>query len=1154
MYEKITVWRCRIPHCFFKILIIMKLSIFLLLLTFFQVSALTFGQKISIKVNKVPLKTVLYELSKQTDYNFVADADLSRKIGMISIDVKNMEWNQVVERCFAGIDLKIVLNKEDKMVFIREALAKDGALGNRELVQQLTVSGKVTSIDGKAMPGVNVVSVNTMKKVFTDKQGSYNITVPSGDTLSFSFIGYSRQQQAVKGRTKIDAVLRLAEEKIDDVVVIGYGEVKKADITGAIGIVNVDELQKAPVSTFDQALAGRVAGVQVSGNDGQPGAGNNIVVRGGGSLTQDNSPLYVIDGFPVENYSDNPVSPADIETIQVLKDASSTAIYGSRGANGVIVITTKKGAKEGPNFNVNLYSGVNKVSKIMKMMEPYDFVKYQYALNPNTASDLYLKNGKTLEDYKGVTGLNMQELLYRKAKVQNADMAVRWGNHQAQYSVFFNFNNQDGAIINSGYQRMQGRFTLNQQLKKNIKLSLNTSYSKIKSFGNVVSDPTGGIASLSVIFNTMGYRPIAGSNDVDLAEELFDPETFGTADYRTNPVVSAKEEINDRFSSNLVMNGTLDFKLSNELVFKVRGGFNRGDFMNQTFFNSRTQAGNTYYSGSRGVQGGDYNRVSENWLNENLLEYNKRKGKNVLSALAGFTLQGNSNHYNGYSSYFLDNESIAIDGLDNGTSIQPMTWTKKWTLASFLGRVNYNIANKYLLTASVRADGSSKFRAENLWGVFPSGAFAWRMVNEPFFKRIASLSEAKLRISYGTTGNNRIDEYGTYSSVVFPYASYYSFNNAGPSKGAVLGVTAGNQGIKWETTDQLNIGYDIGLFKQRLTFTVDYYKKTTRDLLLSADLPYQTGYLNAYKNVGSIRNSGWEFTINTVNLRNSKLKWESSFNISFNKNKVLKLQEGQDYLLRGVAFVGDFHNAQPYISSVGMPAGLFYGALFDGLYQESDFDRFADGTYILKSNIPTNGRTRNSIQPGDMKFKDLNNDGIVSASDYTVIGSALPKHVGGFSNDFSYKGVDMNVFFQWSYGNSIMNANRLYLEQNTYNGLHLNLYDYAKDRWTSTNTNTSIPAVNSVVPRIYHSNIIEDGSYLRLKTVSIGYTFEPNLIKKLKLKSARVYVSGQNLWTWTNYSGQDPEVSVRNSALTPGFDWSAYPRTRIYTAGLNVNF
>lgn len=1156
MYKKITVWQYGIPHCFLKILIIMKLSLFLLLVTFFQVSALTYGQKVSVRVTKVPLKTVLYELSKQTNYNFIADADLSAKVGPISMDVKNMEWNHVVEKCFTGIPLKIVLNKEDKMVFIQAAPVAKAAYNDKEKsTQQLTVAGRVSTPEGIAMAGVSVATTNATKKAFTDKQGNYSIAVSPTDTLVYSFIGYVRQIQVVQGRTKIDVSLKMAEEKIEDVVVIGYGEVKKADITGAIGSVDVKAMQKAPVATFDQALAGRVAGVQVSGNDGQPGSVNNIVIRGANSLTQDNSPLYVVDGFPIEAFNESPVSPSDIESIQVLKDASATSIYGSRGANGVIIITTKQGTKSTPVIAVNSYYGIQAVNKKLDVLSPYEFVKYQQELNPTTTERLYL-DGRTLEDYKNLPGVDMQGALFRRAPMWNNDISFRGGSQNTQYSVFANILKSDGVILNSGFNRAQGKFTLSQQLKKNIKAYVNASYTKTTTSGSIVSDPTGGIPSLSLIYSALGYRPISGFDDVDLMDEFFDPAviTETPTDYRVNPIISVQNELNERILGSTIINGYLDFKLTEHLLLKLRGGVVSNNLNTSTLYNSKTQIGSPNYPTSKGTTGSVFERKMDNWLNENTLTYNRKIGKHRFDALAGFTLQENRLGYSGYTASFIQNEELGIDGIDLSTSIVPETYHKEWSLASFLGRVNYDYASKYLFTASFRSDGSSKFKGANKWGYFPSGAFSWKMNKEAFMQNMKAISDSKLRVSYGTTGNNRVDEYATYSGITFPYGSYYSFNNGSPDKGASLLTSAGVADLRWETTAQFNVGYDLGLYQDRVRFTFDYYDKRTNDLLLNANLPYTTGYLVAFQNIGSVRNRGLEFSLETTNIKGKNFRWSSAFNISFNRNKILKLQPGQSYRLQTVSFVGDFANVAPYIAKVGQPMGMLYGASFDRLYQYEDFKQLANGTYVLRPEVPDNGRARNTIQPGDMKFNDLNNDGTINTDDYTVIGNGNPLHIGGFANDFSYKNFDLSVFLQWSYGNDILNGNKLYFEQNTYNLYNFNLYSTVENRWTPENQNTTIPRVGGLPPRIYHSNIVEDGSFLRLKTVSLGYTFSDTFLKSRKIRSARIYLSGQNLLTFTKYSGSDPEVSVRNSALTPGFDWSAYPRARTMTMGIDVSF
>jgi len=1113
-----------------------------------QVSASSFAQKVSISVKNAHLKDVFNLLRKQTGYDFLYNsADLNNS-SKVSITASNEDLKDVLDKCLNNQSLSYTINKSTVLVKRRGLTTST--------LQVNSITGKVTDEKGEPLAGVSIRVKNGQVSTVSDVNGNYKINIPNQDAvLIFSYLGFASQERKV-GESKVINIKFVQEaSKLNEIVVVGYGEVKRSDLTGAVEVVNITELQKAPVPTFDQALAGRIAGVQVSGNDGQPGSVNNIVIRGSNSLTQDNSPLYVVDGFPVEAFNESPVSPSDIESIQVLKDASATSIYGSRGANGVIIITTKQGTKSAPVISLNSYYGVQNVANRLDVMSPYEFVKYQYELNPITTQRLYL-DGRTLDDYKNMKGVDMQDALYRTAPMLNNDIAFRGGNQNTQYSVFANILKSDGVILNSGYNRSQGKFTLSQQLKKNIKAYINASYTKSKTSGSVISDPTGGIPSLSLIYSALGYRPISGFDDIDLMDEFFDPAviTETPTDYRVNPVISVKNEINERILGSTIVNGYLDFKLNNKLTLKVRGGLLSNDFNTSTFYNSKTQIGTPNYPTSKGTTGSVFNRKLENWLNENTLTYNARINKHKINALAGFTLQENKISYTGYTASFIQDEELGIDGMDLSTSIVPETYHKEWSLASFLARVNYDYAGKYLFTASFRSDGSSKFKGSNKWGYFPSGAFAWRMKSEPFIRDIKLISDAKFRISYGTTGNNRVDEYATYSGVTFPYVSYYSFNNGTPSKGASFLTNAGVPDLRWETTAQFNVGYDLNIYKDRLRFTFDYYNKKTTDLLLNTNLPYTTGYLAAFQNIGSVRNSGLEFSLQTDNINNKNFKWRSSFNISFNRSKIIKLQQGQTYRLQTVSFVGDFTNVAPYIAKVGQPMGMIYGAVFDRLYQYDDFNKLANGTYLLKPEVPDNGRARNTIQPGDMKFTDLNNDGTISANDYTIIGNGNPLHVGGFSNDFKYKNFDLNLFMQWSYGNDILNGNKLYFEQNTYNLYNFNLYESAISRWTPENQNTTIPRVGGLPPRVYHTNIVEDGSFLRLKTVSLGYTFSNSFLKPLNIKSARVYLSGQNLYTLTNYSGADPEVSVRNSALTPGLDWSAYPRARTITMGVNVSF
>lgn len=1018
--------------------------------------------------------------------------------------------------------------------------------------QSTKISGKVTSADNEPLIGVTVFEKGTKTGTATDANGKFVLTVSNANaTLSFRYVGYQSRDIPLNNRTSITLALKSQENALNEVLVIGYGTTTRKDATGSVGQVKMSDFEKAPVKSFDEALAGRVAGVQVSGSDGQPGETNNIVIRGAGSVTQDNSPLYVVDGFPLEDAGNNSINPADILSIDVLKDASATAIYGARGANGVIIITTKRGNIGEPVITYNGYYGFQKNTKTIDLMSPYEFVKYQLELDPANATTTYLNNGKTLDDYKNVKGLNFQDQIYRNAPMQSHDLSIRGGSDRTRYSISGNIIGQDGVIINSDFRRYQGRITLDQTVNPKLKIGANVNYSYTVSNGTIVNASSSSqSASTNLLYAVWGYRPVTG-NDNNLEEELYD-EGFDynvLADYRVNPVISAKNELRRNKTTALLANAYADYKILPSLTFRITGGITNNMLKNETFNNSLTQSGNP--RNSSGVNGAIYYNPTTVWLNENTLTYKKTFNKvHDLTVLGGYTMQGSKTARSGFSALNVPNESLGLDGLDESPSLLGVSLSSRWGLLSYLGRINYSYRSKYYFTASFRTDGSSKFAPDKRWGYFPSGALSWRMSGEKFMERLKFVSDAKLRLSYGETGNNRVADFPYLDQITQPNLAGYSYNNNSPSKGAIL-TAFGNGSLRWETTKQVNIGYDLSLFKQRINLTVDLYRKVTHDLLLQALLPYTTGLSNAYKNVGKMQNEGLEISLNTINVKNKVFSWSSNFNISFNRNKVLALAENQSSLTSPVSFDQKWNALSPYIAMIGQPIGQLYGAVWDGVYQYEDFDKSPTGVYTLKAGIPRNGNP--TVQPGDIKYKDLTGDGNVNAADFTVIGRGLPIHTGGFSNSFSYKGFDLNIFLQWSFGNDIINANRMLFEGNGKQSRFFNQYANYANRWTADNPSNTLFRTGGQGPFYYSSRVVEDGSYLRLKTVSLGYNVPTGLLKKARLKSLKVYAAAQNLATWTNYSGSDPEVSVRNSALTPGFDFSAYPRASTLIFGLNLS-
>ncbi|WP_017257337.1 SusC/RagA family TonB-linked outer membrane protein [Pedobacter arcticus] len=1016
----------------------------------------------------------------------------------------------------------------------------------------ILVKGRILDDEGLPLPGVSVKAKNEKAATVTDVNGNYSISVEKKTSvIQFSFLGFESQETTVGDRTTINISLKVIASRLNEVVVVGYGTVQKRDLTGAVGQVSMKDLQKAPVKSFDEALAGRVAGVQVNSDDGQPGSNFNIVIRGQNSITQDNSPLYVIDGFPIEAANNNALNTSDIESIEVLKDASATAIYGSRGANGVILITTKSGKKGAPVIEYSGNFGTQENVKTMDLLSPYEFVKLQLELNQPAASALYLSNGNTLDTYKSVKGIDWQNELFRSSFTQQHNISLSGGTDNTQYVISGSINNQDGVIINSGFKRNQGKISLTQKVNDKLKIYTNLNYANIISDGVV---PTSGSnsATNNLLYSTWGYRPISSSL-VDLTNVLFDPDIDGSNDYRINPIISSNNELRKATNNNLIVNTYAQYAFSKKLTLKVSGAVTNNLRRNDLFYNSLTYYGNPNTAGGvNGVNGSVIFTQNSSWANENILTYKEKFNKNhELTVLGGVSFQEDKYSRYGSKAIQVPNESLGLDGLDEGVPQTINAESSNATLESFLSRVMYNYKSKYLATASFRADGSSKFAPGKRWSYFPSVSVAWRMSSESFMKNLDFIYDAKLRVGYGVTGNNRVGDFSYLSVLGQPTGSPYAFNNS-INLGAIP-VALGNKDLKWESTAQANIGYDLSLFKDKLSLTADVYRKTTYDLLLDADLPYSTGYTTAFMNIGKVRNEGLELSLNTTNISKRDFKWSSSINISFNKSKVLGLSEGQQFRTTPVSWENSYNSTPLYIAKVNEPIASFYGYVWDGVYQVSDFDLIG-GAYVLKADVPNNGNARNVIQPGDIKYKDIaGNDNIVNSDDRTVIGRGQPIHTGGFNNNFSYKNFDLNVFFQWSYGNDIYNANRMIFDGNMLAKQNLNQFASYADRWTPENPSNTLYRVNGQGPRVYSSRLIEDGSFLRLKTVSLGYAFKPQLIKPIGLKTLRLSVSGQNLLTWTNYSGMDPEVSIRNSALTPGFDYSAYPRARTIVFGLSTS-
>jgi TonB-linked SusC/RagA family outer membrane protein len=1039
--------------------------------------------------------------------------------------------------------------------------------------QSKTITGTVTeSSSQKPFPGVTVTVKTSKKSVITDVNGNFSINAVPSDILIFSYLGYVTRAVTVNTKTRIDVAIAEDSKALEDVVIIGYGTVAKKDLTGSVGQVNVADLAIAPVMSFDEALAGRVAGVQVSSGDGQPGSpGVNIVIRGAGSLTQDTSPLWVVDGFLLEDFDPSSVDANDVESITVLKDASATAIYGSRGANGVIVLETKKGKIGSPVINYSANYGFQRVTKQMEMMSPYEFVKYQIerggtaAISRYTPGDLlptaagYQEDGNKLETYRSIKGLNWQDQIFQDGTTQIHNLSLRGGTAQTKYSLSGSYFDQKGVVIHSAAKRVTGRVSLDQIINKKINTGVNISYSNSPSVGQIAASNNGtaGHAYGYLMYAAWGFRPITGKEtlldvvDEEFLEEEFDEEAgVGTA-MTLNPVLALKNEDRQSKKINLSANGYLNYKITKDLTFRQTGGYNVYDTQGYNFYNTETNRANPLIS-DRGVQANLSFSKRNTWIAASTLTYKKNfnRAHNVTALLGYEVLELSSENY-GYGSQLIPDESLGLSGMDDGLPISQRVTFSHNRLISYFGRASYDYKSKYLFTATYRADGSSKFAPGHQWGYFPSGAFAWSLGKEKFMKDIRFISDAKVRTSYGFTGNNRVSDFASLPTISgSAIAQSYSYQNLSPVKG-MYPNSIGNEALTWETTVQANIGLDLSFFKNRVEFNADIYRKTTKDLLLNANIPEMFGFSRMYRNVGSLQNEGLEFTLNTTNIKNKNFQWSTNFNISFNRNKVLALTHDETRMLSMATWDALHNGSSLWVAQINQPVALFMGFIFDGVYQYSDFNE-ANGIYTLKPNVADNGNT--STLPGDIKYRDINGDGTVDDFDQTIIGNPMPKHVGGLSNNLKYKGFSLNVFFQWSYGNEIFNANRIYFEGGRPQSSRNQFAAYA-DRWTPDNpSNTQFRSGGQGPNGRYSSKNIEDGSYIRLKTVSLGYNLPAKWLRPLNIKNLSLTATAQNLHTWTNYSGMDPEVSTQRSlgALTPGFDWSAYPRAKTIVFGVKT--
>lgn len=1002
------------------------------------------------------------------------------------------------------------------------------------IAQTISITGKVVDVTDP-LPGATVQIKGTTNGTVTDFDGNFKIDIEKGAILVFSFVGYTSQENSPMSSGTIQVSMILDATQMEEVVVIGYGSVKKSDLTGSVVSLKSEEILNTVVSSIDQGLQGKAAGVVVTQESGAPGAGSSIRIRGTTSIYGSNEPLYVVDGIPILTDASsstfatkgpafnplNSINPNDIQSVEILKDASATAIYGARGAAGVILITTKTGESGKASINIAISTGVQKVANAIPMLNAAELaiLANDAADNAGVPRNIIFASPVNL----GV-GTDWQDEIYRLAPISNFQFGVSGGNDGTSYLISANYFDQKGIILGSDYRK--GTFRINFKTDLNDKLKLGTNVNLNRgTLNGVVTGDEGAFAS-SITSWALEFNPGLGVYEDDgtyVYENNIRQPSVG------NPVADANENQQVSTTNKIITNLYLQWKIIDGLVFKSMGGvdayFNKDEIFTPNYL-KRAEASN----GSATVATSD----GYTWLLENTLAYNKDFGNQSLNVIAGYTLQAFKGKFLLGSTSDFDDNRLGYNAIQAGKDKTLLIngTPSTWQMQSFLGRANYILDQKYLLTASLRVDGSSKFGKDNRYGVFPSAAFAWRASNEDFLNNSENISELKFRLGYGSVGNEGIPAYSKLGLLEITEAY---FGETEIAKGAGP-FSPQNDNLKWETTHQFDFGIDLGFFKQRLLLTTDLYFKKTVDLLLYQPVPYTSGYEKVFANVGDMENKGVEIAINTVNTT-KKVKWNTSFNIAMNRNKITKLtQDGRPIPADPILGINGWSQIVE-----GESIGTFYGYETNGIIQTGE-------------NIPGIPYFSNyTPSAGDRKYVDQNNDGLINVDDKIYLGTNAPDFSFGFGNVIIYKNFSLNIFIQGSVGNMLANFNKFTLE--SFDGTKNNS-TAALERWTPTNPTNEYPRANATsIGYIFSDVYVEDASYIRLKDVTLNYSFASDFIKKAKLNNAEMFVSVKNAFTLTKYSGYDPEANrVQFNELNRGADYGAYPQAILFTAGINLTF
>lgn len=1128
-------------------------------------------KKITLNEKNVPLGDVLKLISKKSKLGIALNSDLKALSKTISVELKDVSVSDALQYVLLDSGYEAVVSNTREIMLIESQSLKN------EITQlEKDISGVVRdSQTGETLPAVNVSVEGTNIGTATNADGEFELTVPDdAEVLVFRFVGYKTQEVMIGEQDyfEIDLVYDLVQ--FEDVVVVGYGTQQRTEVTGSVTSIRTEEINNIPVSSFENALQGRMAGVNVAESTGEPGASPQILIRGTGSISAGNDPLYVVDGVPISKGTNlqasigsqrasfqppkaNPlatINPRDIESIEVLKDASAAAIYGSRGSNGVVLITTKRGTSGLPQISFNSYVGSSSVFNQPDMMNSEELIAYtKDSRNNNYLQDIEMGDAPANPNYDPDTNAGRPnvgnylipeqyvnwdgtdtdwlDLVFSPAVMQNYDLSVGGGTDVTRYFLSAGYLNQEGVLDGSAFDRYTLKLNLTQDMSERFTIgtSINaalTQHDRLPANAPYFGTPPG------IVYSAMVHSPVVSPYNPDGSINQLNNQSYlgGGTTTASNPL-AIMEFISEDIKNNRIFGNFYgDFNVNENLTFKSLIGYDLNNFK-QSFYQGteflyRNQTSPQPYAQS---SSGD----SFNWLWENTLNYVKSFGRDhSLNAVVGYTAQKQTDNRTVIvAQNFTDDQVTTVNGgiITGGDEIK-----EEWSLVSSLARVNYVYKNRYLFTGTVRADRSSRFGSENQTGVFPSFSLGWRATQEPFLADIDAINELKFRGSYGVTGNFEIPNYG---SIGLLGEANYPFS--GSESIGVAPRTIGNDELTWETTYQVNLGLDYAFLESRIYGSFDIYKSTTEDLLLMVNIPASTGFETALTNIGEVENKGIEFAITSRNF-SGDFQWATDFNIAANRNKVLKLgPEGDPILSSGAA--GNRH-----ITRIGDPIGSYYGYVVDGIYQnQADINNSPDD---LMAPAP---------RPGDFKFKDVNGDGVINADDRTVIGSYHPDYTYGITNRFNYKGVDLSIFIQGVQGRDVLNLTSRHLLNGEAN---FNSYAALNNRWISESEpgNGEHPRADRNSAAHGNNNRIssyqvQDGSYLKIKNITLGYTLPASWVEGI-FSSARLYASATNVAMFTDYIGFNPEVSLQTNSLTPGEDYGAYPLSRTFQFGINLDF